>query len=98
MMANLARKLSSTNRPSQNNRVTPQNSEANKTGDKNKVKTSSKPKLVRRHSITICESRSRTIRKLSTTPTSSNCDQQKTGLQQSGPFSIMPLMNSGMNH
>ena len=55
-MANLARKLSNTNRPSQNNRVTPQNNESNKTGDKNKVKTSSKPKLVRRHSITICES------------------------------------------
>ena len=100
MMANLARKLSNNNPSSQNSRDTPQNTEANNTGDKNKVKDkkSSKPKLVRRHSITICESRSRVIRKLSTSPTSSNCDQQKSGQHQSGPFSIMPLMNSGMNN
>ena len=93
-MANLARKLSNNNTSSQNNRDTTENTEANNTGDKNKVKKSSKPKLVRRHSITICESRSRTVRKLSASPTSPNCDQQKTGHQQSGPFSMMPIMNN----
>ena len=97
-MANLARKLSNNNPSSQNNSDTTQNTESNNTGDKSKVKDKkSKPKLIRRHSITICESRSRTVRKLSASPISQNCDQQKFGPQQSGPFSIMPIMNTGMN-
>ena len=96
MMANLTRKLSN-NKPSSQNNSDTQNTESNNTGDKSKVKDKkSKPKLIRRHSITICESRSRTIRKLSALPTSQNCDQQKAGQQQSGPFSMMPIMNTGM--
>ena len=96
-MANLTRKLSNNNPSSQNNSDTTQNTESNNTGDKSKVKDKkSKPKLIRRHSITICESRSRTIRKLSALPTSPNCDQQKSGQQQSGPFSMMPIMSTGM--
>ena len=98
MMANLTRKLSNNNPSSQNNSDRAQHTEPNNTGDKSKVKDKkSKPKLIRRHSITICESRSRTIRKLSASPTSQNCDQQKSGQQQSGPFSMMPIMDSGMN-
>ena len=96
MMANLARKLSNNNPSSQNNRDTAQKTECNNPGDKSKVKDKKcKPKLIRRHSITICESRSRTMRKLSASPTSPNCDQPKSGQQQSGPFSMMPITNSG---
>ena len=96
-MANLTRKLSNNNPSSQNYSDTTQNTESNNTGDKSKVKDKkSKPKLIRRHSITICESRSRTNRKLSASPISQNCDQQKSGQLQSGPFSMMPIMDTGM--
>ena len=101
-MANLTRKLSSGNYPNQNSH-TPQNTKHSKLGDKlnTEQKTSSKsiPKLVRRHSITICESRNRAIRKMSNTSvssTSSSCDQPSCHQQQSGPFSMMPTNQVGM--
>ena len=96
-MANLTRKLSNNNPSSQNNSDTTQNTESNNTGDKSKVKDKkSKPKLIRRHSITICESRSRTIRKLSASQTSQNCDHQKSTVlllvYQSGGYYIMAYL------
>ena len=102
MMANLARKLSNSSHSSQNSDIQ-QNAEKNiLTGDKNNIKdqTSLKPisKLVRRHSITICESRSKGTRKLSNMSVSTtypHCDQQNINQQQSGPFSIMPVVNDG---
>ena len=101
-MASLTRKLSSGNYSHQNSHTTPNTNKSN-LGDKNNVKnessTKSIPKLVRRHSITICESRSRTTRKLSNTSvsstSSSSCDQPSSHQQPSGPFSMM-MSQAGM--
>ena len=101
MMANLTRKLSNSSHSSQNS-DTQQNTETNTLGDRNNIKDQSSSKsvskLVRRHSITICESRSKATRKLSNMSVSTTyprCDPQNINQQQSGPFSMMPGVNDG---
>ena len=100
-MANLARKLSGGNTSSQNSTSdTPQPNVTNisDTSDIKEQKPSKKPRLTRRHSITICESRNRTSRKASTMSVSkgtSNYDDQHYNTNPSGPFSMMPVSNEG---
>ena len=100
-MANLARKLSGGNTSSQNSTSdTPQPNVTNisDTSDIKEQQPSKKPRLTRRHSITICESRNRTSRKVSTMSVSkgtSNYDDQNYNTNPSGPFSMMPVSNEG---
>ena len=100
-MANLARKLSGGNTSSQTSTSdTPQPNVTNisDTSDIKEQKPSKKPRLTRRHSITICESRNRTSRKVSTMSVSkgtSNYDDQNYNTNPSGPFSMMPVSNEG---
>ena len=101
-MANLARKLSGGNTSSQNSTsdTKPQLTITNisDTSDIKEQKPSKKPRLTRRHSITICESRNRTSRKVSTMSVSkgtSNYDDQNYNTNPSGPFSMMPVSNEG---
>ena len=100
-MANLARKLSGGNTSSQNSTSdTPQHTVTNisDTSDIKEQKPPKKPRLTRRHSITICESRNRTSRKASTMSVSkgtSNYDDQNYNTNPSGPFSMMPVSNEG---
>ena len=100
-MANLARKLSGGNTSSQNSTSdTPEPTVTNisDTSDIKEQKPSKKPRLTRRHSITICESRNRTSRKVSTMSVSkgtSNYDDQNYNTNPSGPFSMMPVSNEG---
>ena len=103
MMANLTRKLSvgtSFSQKCDTQETTNTNSQIGDTNDiKDQSSPKSKSKLVRRHSISICESRSRAIRKvsaMSVSTTSSNCDQSQGSQQQSGPFSMMHVSNDGM--
>ena len=99
-MANLARKLSGGNTSSQNSTsdTQPQLTVTNisDTSDIKEQKPNKKPRLTRRHSITICESRNRTSRKVSTMSVSkgtSNYDDQNYNTNPSGPFSMMPVSN-----
>ena len=103
-MANLARKLSGGNTSSQNSTTSdkqqPQLTVTNisDTSDIKEQKSPKKPRLTRRHSITICESRTRTSRKVSTMSVSkgtSNYDEQNYNTNPSGPFSMMPVSNEG---
>jgi len=101
-MANLARKLSGGNTSSQNSTSDTQPkltvTNISDTSDIKEQKSPKKPRLTRRHSITICESRTRTSRKASTMSVSkgtSNYDDQNYNTNPSGPFSMIPVSNEG---